>query len=371
MRLLVTGGAGFVGSNLVHYWLREHPQDEVIVLDKLTYAGNLESLRDLEGNPKLTFIRGDICDYALMREVVRDCDNVLHLAAESHVDRSLSSKEAAAEFFQTNVDGTRTVLQAVSSWGANRRVEKVIHMSTDEVWGTLDSLEGKFHKGLPLRPTQPYSISKAEGQVLAHHWNEAGDLVAVVNCTNIVGGYQFPEKMIPLSVTNVLEGKPVRVYGEGKNWREYIYTEDICRGFDAVISKGRVGIGDDPPYEYKGELVRGIQYLFGSGQEITNLGIAQKILEMMGKPIIIAKESEDPNNEATIHLVGDCPIHDFRYTIDYSDTTKELGWKPESDLTQSLERTIDWYRKSLAWWKPLKEGKRTVYAWGSTASKER
>ncbi|MDO8488380.1 MAG: dTDP-glucose 4,6-dehydratase [bacterium] len=388
MRILVTGGAGFIGSNFVHYWLAHHPQDEITVLDLLTYAGNLDNLRDLQSNRRLTFVKGDIRDYQLDRELVGQADIVLHLAAETHVDRSLLGPEAERQFWETNVEGTNTLLKAVVSHGgaSKRRTQKFIHMSTDEVWGELPFDETKFDLETPLDPRQPYSASKAEAQITAHSWNHFIDgydtlqedaISAVVNCTNVVGEYQFPEKFIPLSVTNVLEGKPIRVYGDGINVREWIYIGDLCRGFEAVIENGRVG-GSFGPYkiikdgrEQAIPVWQGHRYLFGSGEETTNMELAKTILRMMDKPIEIAKPGEDTEGKATIHLVGDRPIHDLRYAIDYSQTTRELGWKPEYKLEQSLQRTIDWYKRNPQWWRPLKEGKRVVFEWGgNTVSQE-
>ena len=381
MRILVTGGAGFIGSNFVHYWIGNHPKDEVVVLDKLTYAGNLENLRSLQDNPKFTFVRGDINNYPLVREIVKDCDVVLHLAAETHVDRSLSGNDVAKEFWSTNVDGTWTLLRAVTSFGGleSRRTKKVIIMSTDEVYGELAlESDSKFRVDTPLNPTQPYSRSKTEQQLSAHSANFYIDgydqlredpTTCVVNCVNVIGGFQFPEKFIPLSITNIIEGKPIRLYGDGSNTREWIFVDDLCRGFEAIIYKGRIG-GNVGPYEFRAEggntkvpVPRGIQYLFGSGQEISNLNLAKLILAKMGKPVIIKRESEDPNKEATIHLVGDRPIHDLRYAIDYSETTCELGWKPQWNLDKVLDATIKWYIDHPEWWKPLKEGKKTVYEW--------
>lgn len=384
MRILVTGGAGFIGSNFVHYWIKNHSKDEIVVLDKLTYAGNLENLTDLRDNPQFRFVKGDINDYLLVREVIEDCDIVLHLAAESHVDRSLSSPEAAREFWNTNVGGTKNILEAVSSLPLGRKPKKTIVMSTDEVWGHLElDSDHKFHPGLDLQPSQPYSQSKAYQQVVAHTYNRNRypsveyehffdtPTTVVINCVNVIGSYQFPEKFIPLSITNVLEGKPIRVYGEGINVREWIYTEDLCRGYETVISKGRIGSSDkDVPYVLRnaeGEIVagpmKGAQYLFGSGQEISNIDLAKMILRKMGKEIVIVKEKEDLEGKATIHLVGDRPIHDLRYAIDFGETTKDLGWKPIYNLDRSLDATIAWYTAHPEWWKPLKEGKKTVYEW--------
>ena len=392
MKILVTGGAGFIGSNLVHFWIWKHPNDEVIVLDKLTYAGNIENLKDLQDNPKFRFVKGDINDYSLVREIAKNCNVVLHLAAESHVDRSLSGPAAAQEFWDTNVKGTRSLLEAISSLPLGQRPKMTIVMSTDEVWGHLElDSDRKFHLGMDLRPSQPYSESKAHQQLTAHIYNRDRypsvefehyidtPMTAVVNCTNVIGPYQYPEKFIPLSITNVLEGKPIRVYGEGIHVREWIDVEDLCRGFEDVIYKGRIGSSDrDIPYVLKdteGRIVagpiKGAQYLFGSGQEISNIDLAKMILRKMGKEVVIAKEKDDHEGRATIHLVGDRPIHDLRYAIDFTETTNELGWKPEFKLDEALDKTIKWYTTHPEWWRPLKEGKRVVYEWETSSQKER
>lgn len=382
MRLLVTGGAGFIGSNFVRYSLDCHPDAEIVVLDKLTYAGNLDNFKGLEKSRNFTFVKGDINDFELDRQLIKDCDVVLHLAAESHVDKSLSGPEAEAEFYLTNVEGTKNLLRAATSHGLHRRLKKFIYMSTDEVWGELsEDPQDKFRLGRDLRPTQPYSESKATGQVKAHAWNWVpypsiesehhfeDALTVAINCTNVIGPGQFPEKFTPLAITNVLEGKPIRVYGEGRNVREWTYVDDLCRGFWDVINNGRVGIGDKEPYclmlrDGQKKYVRGIQYIFGSGQEISNLELAKKILTALGRPIVIDREASTASKEATILLVGDRPIHDLRYAVDYSETTAELGWKPEYDLNRALQITIEWYRNNTWWWRPLKQRAEYIYKHG-------
>lgn len=319
MRLLVTGGLGFIGSNFIRQMLEEHPEDSIVNLDKVTYAGNPENLRDIAGDPRYTFIRGDICDQDLVGSVFREhqIDAVVHFAAESHVDRSI---EDASVFVRTNVLGTHVLLEAALSHGVGR----FIHVSTDEVYGSIKS--GSFRETDNLNPSSPYSASKAASDLLARSYYITHNLpVIVTRCTNNFGPYQYPEKLIPLFATNLLEGKKVPVYGTGKNVRDWIHVADHCRAVDFVLRHGEPG-----------EV-----YNIGGGNEKSNLEITEGILRALGK------------DESMIEYVPDRPGHDWRYSLD-SSKLRSMGWKPEFDFETALQETVRWYRENEWWWRPLK-----------------
>ncbi|HDQ22821.1 MAG TPA: dTDP-glucose 4,6-dehydratase [Candidatus Uhrbacteria bacterium] len=321
MKLLVTGGAGFIGSNFIHYWLKNHPADFIVNLDKLTYAGNLENLKDIENNPNYKFVKGDICDFDLVNDLISDnVDLIIHFAAESHVDRSVMSSK---EFIRTNVEGTMTLLDAAKNNGGVR----FHHISTDEVFGELN-FEGKaFTEKSPYNPRNPYSASKAASDHLVRSYYYTHGLpITISNCSNNYGPYQFPEKIIPLFVTHLLEGKKVPVYGEGKNIRDWIFVDDHSRGVDFVIQKGKIGQ----------------TYCLGGDSEITNIELTRKILGLMDQ------------GEEMIEFVKDRPGHDLRYAMDYTKAKNELGWEPLVDLEQGLKKTIDWYKKNKEWRERIK-----------------
>ncbi|MBI3956040.1 dTDP-glucose 4,6-dehydratase [Candidatus Gottesmanbacteria bacterium] len=325
MKLLVTGGAGFIGSNFILYWMREHPADEVVNLDKLTYAGNLENLADVENNPHYSFIHGDICDPETVKKVITGVDVVVHFAAESHVDRSILEP---SPFITTNILGTYTLLEEA----VKAKVPRFHHVSTDEVFGSLEfGSSGKFSERTPYDPRSPYSASKASSDhlVLAYH-ETYGLPVTITNCSNNFGPYQFPEKFIPLAITNIMEDKKVPVYGDGLNVRDWLYVEDHCRAIDAVLARGSVGE---------------TYCVGGLTQDVNNLTVVKKILALMGK-------SED-----FIEFVKDRPGHDRRYAIDWTKIHKELGWQPRHDFDTWLARTIEWYKTYESWWKRVKSGK--------------
>jgi len=320
MTMLVTGGAGFIGSNFIRHMLTEHPDTRIVNLDALTYAGNLENLRDVADNPNYTFVRGDICDPETVAAVFRDhpIDTIVHFAAESHVDRSISD---GAAFVRTNVLGTFTLLDCARKHGARR----FIHISTDEVYGS--TREGSFAETDTLNPSSPYSSSKAASDLLARSFFITHGLpVIVTRCTNNYGPYQFPEKLIPFFTTNLLQGKKVPVYGTGRNVRDWLYVIDHCRAIDFILQHGEPG-----------EI-----YNIGGGAERTNLDITQKILELLGE------------DESMIEYVPDRKGHDFRYSLDFGKLRK-LGWKPAYRFDDALEATVRWYVENEWWWRPLKE----------------
>ncbi|MBD3360078.1 MAG: dTDP-glucose 4,6-dehydratase [Candidatus Buchananbacteria bacterium] len=323
MKLLVTGGAGFIGSNFINYWLKNYPDDFIVNLDKLTYAGNLENLKDLKNNQNYKFIKGDICDFDLVNELISDkVDLIVHFAAESHVDRSLMSSR---DFVRTNVEGALSLLDAAKNNGGVR----FHHISTDEVFGDL-SLAGKaFTEKSPYNPRNPYSASKAAADHLVRaYYHTHGLPVTISNCSNNYGPYHFPEKMIPLFITNLLEGKRVPLYGDGKNIRDWIYVDDHNRGVDFIIKKGKIGE----------------TYCLGGNGEITNIELTKKILKLMDK------------GDEMIEFIEDRPGHDLRYAMDYSKAKNELGWQPQISLEQGLAQTIDWYKNNRQWWQNVKSG---------------
>ena len=319
MKILVTGGSGFIGSNFVRYMLNEHPDDVIINLDKLTYAGNPDNLKDIENNPNYSFVRGDICDQDTVDTLIQEqqIDQVIHFAAETHVDRSIADGSA---FVRTNLLGTYTLLDSALRHG----IDRFIHISTDEVYGS--TIEESFKETDILNPSSPYSSSKAGSDLLAQSYYITHNLpVIITRCTNNFGPYQYPEKLIPLFITNLLDDKKVPVYGTGQNVRDWIYVLDHCRAIDFILRHGEAG-----------EI-----YNIGGGAERTNLEITEKILEILGK------------GDSMIEYVKDRPGHDFRYSLDCSKL-KDLGWVPEYNFGDALEKTIRWYIGNEWWWRKLK-----------------
>jgi dTDP-glucose 4,6-dehydratase len=315
--LLVTGGCGFIGSNFIRLMLEKYPDVKIINLDKLTYAGNPDNLKDVEDNPNYAFIKGDICDPGIVRLAMKRADTVVHFAAESHVDRSI---EDGSIFVRTNVLGTNTLLQAAQEIG----VKRFLHVSTDEVYGSI--VKGSFVETDILTPSSPYSASKAGSDLLALSYHTTHKLpVVVTRCTNNYGPYQFPEKLIPLFVTNLLQGKRVPIYGDGRNVRDWIYVLDHCKAIDFVLQHGT-----------EGEV-----YNIGGGAERTNLEITRSILKLLDK------------GEHMIEYVRDRPGHDLRYSLDCSKL-KAMGWRPEHDFDKALELTVKWYTDNAWWWEKLK-----------------
>jgi dTDP-glucose 4,6-dehydratase len=327
MKLLITGGAGFIGSNFVHYWIENHPGDEIVALDKLTYAGNLENLADVKNS--ITFIKGDICDETVVDQAMQNVDMVVHFAAETHVDRSISGPD---EFVRTNVLGTHQLLKSARK----HNVKRFHHVSTDEVFGSLplDSKE-KWNEQTPYNPRSPYSASKAASDHLVRAYHYTYNLpITISNCANNIGPFMFPEKLIPLAITNLLENKKVPIYKPGNQVREWLYVEDHCSGIEAILEKGKIGetyfIGPNNP-------------------ELTNLEVIRKLLVLM-------KVGDD-----MLEMVGDRPGHDQRYAMDHSKILHELGWKPKYGLDESLKMIVDWYMKNQDWWKKVKSGEYQKY----------
>lgn len=319
MKILVTGGAGFIGSNFVHYVYRERLDWKIIVLDKLTYAGNRANLEGLEEN-RFKFIKGDICDESLIESAVGDTDAVVHFAAESHVDNSL---HGPWPFVNTNVIGTYRILEAVRKHG-----KRLHHISTDEVYGDLEPNDPKFSETTPYNPSSPYSATKAASDHLVRAWVRSFNVPATLsNCSNNYGPYQHVEKFIPRQITEIVEGRRPKLYGKGSNIRDWIHAEDHSSAILAILEKGKIGE----------------TYMVGANGEKTNKEVLETILELMGK------------DKSDYDLVADRPGHDLRYAIDASKIKSELGWQPEyTDFRQGLTDTIEWYKNNQAWWKPQK-----------------
>jgi len=326
MRIVVTGGAGFIGSNFVRYLLGKYDDLEVVNLDKLTYAGNLENLRDVEDDARYAFVKGDICDAAVVRATLDGADAVVNFAAETHVDRSISGPQ---DFISTDVLGTHTLLEAVRELD----VKRYLQISTDEVYGSTET--GSFTEESDLAPSSPYSASKAGGdlQVLAYY-RTYGTPVLITRSSNNYGGWQYPEKIIPLFITNAIDDLPLPMYGDGLNVRDWLYVEDNCSAIDTVLHEGELG-----------EV-----YNIGGGNEVPNLALTRRILELLGR------------GEDLIRYVVDRPGHDRRYSIDCAKV-RALGWEPAVDFEDGLERTVAWYRDNPEWWRRLKSGEwREYYA---------
>ena len=331
MKLLVTGGAGFIGSNFIRYWLKTHPQDEILNYDKLTYAGNLESLYDVrqEYSDRYTFVQGDIVDPKAVDKVMERIDLVVNFAAESHVDRSIFGP---AEFVKTNVVGMQVLLDAARKQG----VKRFHHISTDEVFGQIALGSGeKFNEQSKFSPRSPYAASKAASDhlVMAYHVTY-GLPVTITNCSNNFGPYQFPEKFFALSITNLLENKKIPIYTPGNQIRDWLYVEDHASAIDLVLTSGKIGE---------------TYCVGGMKEEVSNFAVARKIAKLLGK-------SDDQ-----IELVKDRPGHDVKYAVDWSKISSELGWRPEHEFDEWLEKTVAWYQDNEWWWKPLKEKNKQYY----------
>ena len=336
-RILITGGAGFIGSNFVYHWCQSYPDDHVVVLDALTYAGNRNTLASLEAKSAIKFVQGDICDRTLVDKILEseDIDTVAHFAAESHVDRSIIGPAA---FVQTNVVGIFTLLEAFRQrWNQRDQPEsdRFLHVSTDEVYGSLEADDPAFTETTPYTPNSPYSASKAGSDHLARaYFHTYGMPTMITNCSNNYGPYHFPEKLIPLMCINILLGKPLPVYGDGQNIRDWLYVEDHCRALDVVINRGAPGE----------------TYNVGGNNEVKNLDLVKQICELMDElaPDLPVSPSKD-----LITFVKDRAGHDRRYAIDASKIERELGWSPQETVEGGLRRTVEWYLANKDWWQPL------------------
>ena len=332
--ILITGGAGFIGSNFVRYWCQNYPDAPVVVLDALTYAGNRANIADLEHQGNLTFVQGNICDRPLVDRLLSDheIDIVAHFAAESHVDRSILGPEA---FIQTNVVGTFTLLEAFRQHYSQHQRGRFLHVSTDEVYGSLGPEDPPFSETTAYAPNSPYSASKAGSDHLVRsYFHTYGLPTLITNCSNNYGPYHFPEKLIPLMCINILLGKPLPVYGDGQNVRDWLYVEDHCSALDTVIFKG----------------LPGQTYNIGGDNEVKNLDLVHLLCNLMDE--MASKLPVRPSQEL-ITFVRDRPGHDRRYAINAGKIKTELGWQPSVTVEEGLQRTVSWYLSHEDWWKPL------------------
>ena len=329
MKLLVTGGAGFIGSNFILYWLKNHPEDKIVNFDGLTYAGNLENLTSVENNPNYKFVKGNIIQSNEVDAVMVGVDTVVHFAAESHVDRSILGPQP---FVLSNVLGTQVLLDVARM----HNVKRFHHISTDEVFGELELGDpNKFNERTNYDPRSPYAASKAGSDHLVRSCFYTYNLpITITNCSNNFGPYQFPEKIIPLAITNLLEGKKIPIYGDGLYVRDWLYVEDHIRAIEAVLERGKVG---------ETYLVGGLT------EDIPNIEVARKIIRLLGK------------SEGDIEFVKDRPGHDRRYAVDWSKIKNELGWEPQYDFDTWLEKTVEWYKENQSWWRHVKGGEYQKY----------
>lgn len=324
MRILVTGGAGFIGSAFVRWVLAEQDDVRITTFDALTYAGNRANLAPVRDDDRHAFVRGDVRDLDAVQTAMQDHDAVVHFAAESHVDRSI---DGPVPFLSTNVTGTGVVLEAAR----RHEVDRVLHISTDEVYGSID--EGAFHEDDPLKPSSPYSASKAGADLLARSYAETyGTPILITRTTNNFGPYHYPEKMIPLFVTNLLDGRDVPVYGDGGNIRDWLYVDDNVAAQWVVLTEGEPGT----------------VYNVGAGNEVTNLDLTRRLLDLCDR------------DESAIEFVADRPGHDRRYAVDVARIRDDLGWSPTRDLDEALAATVEWYRTREDWWRPLQRGGASV-----------
>ncbi len=339
--VLITGGAGFIGSNFVRYWVKNHPEDRVVNLDALTYAGNLENLQGINDSANYRFVHGNICDKELIEKIFNDenIGYVVHFAAESHVDRSITGPEA---FIITNIQGTFNLLEnARKAWDGKEADRRFLHVSTDEVYGSLSAQDQAFSETTPYAPNSPYAASKASSDHLVRaYFHTYGMPVVTTNCSNNYGPYQFPEKLIPLVIANALEGKPLPIYGEGLNIRDWLHVEDHCRGIDAVLQQGRLGE----------------TYNIGGCNEWTNIDIVRLICSILDE----LRPGDRPKSEL-ITFVKDRPGHDLRYAINANKIMSELDWKPEYTFETGIRQTIQWYLNNEEWWSRVRDGSYKEY----------
>ena len=327
MKLLITGGAGFIGSNFIHYWLEHHPDDQIVNLDVLTYAGNPANLADVANNPNYTFVKGDIRDAEIANKLVKAADIVVHFAAESHNDRAVLDPGI---FVETNINGTFKLLEA-----ARQNNKRFHHISTDEVFGHLPLDEGTFTEETPYAPRSAYSASKAASDHLVRAFNITYGLpMTITNCSNNFGPYQHPEKFISRMITNLIDGENIKIYGDGKYVRDWLHVQDHCRAIDLVLTSGKIGE----------------TYLVGGmTEDINNLTVAHFILQLMNL------------KEDRIEFVKDSLGHDRRYAVDWTKINKDLGWEPEHSFSKWLKETVEWYKNNESWWRPLKDEAEATY----------
>jgi dTDP-glucose 4,6-dehydratase len=329
MKLLITGGAGFIGSNFIRYWLEKYPKDYVTNLDKLTYAGHVSSLKNLDSNSHYQFVKGDICNPQIVEKVISGVELVVHFAAESHVDRSILKP---AEFIKTNVLGTQVLLDVAKK----HQLKKFHHISTDEVFGSIDlKSTSKFSELTPYNPHSPYSASKASSDHLVRsYYHTFGVPITISNCSNNYGPFQDPEKFIPRMITNLLMERKIPVYGTGVNVRDWLHVTDHCRAIDLILEKGKTGE----------------TYCIGGQKQLfNNLAIAKKIIQLFGK------------DSSWIEFVKDRPGHDLKYAVNWSKINRELKWEPQYNLDKGLKDTVNWYRENSWWWRPLKSSAESLY----------
>lgn len=352
-RLLITGGAGFIGANFVHWWLRERAGERLVVLDALTYAGNVANLQAAQGRPELRFVHGDIRDSALVEQLLREerLDTIVHFAAESHVDRSITGPDA---FIETNVIGTHSLLKAARRVWLEERlvpVHRFHHVSTDEVYGSLGPADPPFTEATRYAPNSPYSASKAASDHLVRAYQHTYGLAATIsNCSNNFGPYQFPEKLIPLTIVNILEGKPLPVYGDGENVRDWLHVSDHCGGIGAILARGKPG-----------EV-----YNIGGGCELRNIELVRSLCAIADQAFRTqpALRSRFPHSLAasaagcggSISFVQDRPGHDRRYAIDSAKLATELGFRCANVLERALQQTFEWYLRNESWWRAILDG---------------
>jgi len=336
--LLITGGAGFIGSNFVQYQIEHNPNYRIIVLDNLTYAGNLENLISVENHRNYRFIKGDICDFELLNRIFSEesITSVVHFAAESHVDRSILGPQ---DFIRTNIEGTFTLLETARKfWGSDPDGKVFIHISTDEVYGSLGFNDPAFTEGSPYKPNSPYSASKAASDHLVRSYFHTYNIPTIItHCSNNYGPYQFPEKLIPLMIINAIEGKPLPIYGKGQNIRDWIYVDDHCKAIDTILRKG----------------IPGHVYNIGADNEQKNIDVVNLICDSIDKRLGLTGENSTSN---LITYVADRPGHDLRYAIDTDKIRHELGWSPEESFARGLQKTIAWYLDNRNWWQRIRSG---------------
>jgi len=350
-KVLITGGAGFIGSNFVHYWHARHPQDSIVVLDKLTYAGNPANLEDLWDTPRFTFVQGDICESALVVRLLREhaIDTIVNFAAESHVDRSIAGPQA---FVQTNIVGTHVLLESArNAWlspGGPATEHRFHQVSTDEVFGSLREGDAPFVETAAYAPSSPYAASKAAADHLVRAYHRTYGLNASIsNCSNNFGPYHFPEKLVPLAILNLLQGRPLPLYGDGRNIRDWLYVRDHCHGIERVLEQGSAGG----------------YYNIGGNNEWSNIELVQKLCNLMdglfeadsalGRRFPSAPPARREACASLISFVDDRPGHDFRYALDISKSAADLGYAPRESFETALRETIEWYLENERWWRPL------------------